>query len=61
MTLQRSGSGYRWGDSGKIYTGAGARNKALEEGRAIEQSKHTSKSTRMRDLLEAVEKVIEEK
>lgn len=32
-------SGYKWGDSGKCFTGPGARNKALKQGRAIEANK----------------------
>lgn len=27
--------GYRWGESGKIYTGPGAKTKALAQARAI--------------------------
>ena len=33
-------SGYRWGKQGKCYTGPGAREKAAEQGRAIERQKH---------------------
>lgn len=33
-------SGYRWGKSGKCYVGPGAREKAAEQGRAIERQKH---------------------
>lgn len=32
--------GYRWGKNGKLYTGKGAKAKALKQGRAIESSKH---------------------
>lgn len=32
-------SGYKWGDSGKCYTGPGAKKKALRQGRAIEVNK----------------------
>lgn len=31
--------GYKWGDSGHCYTGPGAKEKALKQGRAIEISK----------------------
>jgi len=31
-------SGYRWGDSGKCYTGSGAKSKAAKQGRAIKAS-----------------------
>jgi len=30
----KSTVGYRWGDSGKIYTGPGAKAKALKQARA---------------------------
>lgn len=33
-------SGFKYGDSGKCYTGKGARAKAEKQGRAIEASKH---------------------
>ena len=33
--------GYRWGKSGKIYRGKGAKDKALKQGRAIEWRKHS--------------------
>lgn len=43
MPLQRcqvnGKKGWKWGSSGKCYTGPGARTKALEQGRAIEASK----------------------
>ncbi|MEM3063129.1 MAG: hypothetical protein QW303_06280, partial [Nitrososphaerota archaeon] len=32
--------GYKWGDSGKCYTGPNAKEKALKQGRAIEIRKH---------------------
>lgn len=31
--------GYKWGDSGTCYTGSDAKEKALEQGKAIEASK----------------------
>ncbi len=39
-TVKRNGKivGYRWGDHGKIYTGKGAKAKALKQGRAIKAS-----------------------
>lgn len=33
-------TGYRWGSSGKIYRGKGAKDKAAKQGRAIEWRKH---------------------
>lgn len=33
-------SGWKWGDSGKCYTGPGAKEKAKKQGRAIERQKH---------------------
>jgi hypothetical protein len=32
--------GYRWGKSGKLYKGKGAKDKAAKQGRAIEWRKH---------------------
>lgn len=32
--------GYRWGKTGKLYTGPGAKAKADRQGRAIESRKH---------------------
>lgn len=37
-------SGYKWGDSGKCYTGPGAREKAIRQGRAIEVNKSKGES-----------------
>lgn len=51
-------SGYKWGDSGKCYTGTGAREKALKQGRAIESSKTQS---RMDQLLEHIDSIISKK
>lgn len=36
--------GYRWGSSGKCYTGPGAKEKALKQGRAIEVNKSKGES-----------------
>lgn len=33
-------SGKKYGDSGKCYTGSGAKSKAAKQGRAIEMRKH---------------------
>ena len=42
---QKNGeSGHKWGESGKCYTGKNSKEKALEQGRAIEASKNKSKS-----------------
>lgn len=35
--------GYKFGSSGKCYTGKGARAKAMRQGRAIEASKYRNK------------------
>lgn len=42
-------SGYKWGDEGHCYTGPGAREKALKQGRAIQVSQSKA-------ALEALEK-----
>ena len=34
--------GYRWGKTGKLYRGKGARDKAAKQGRAIEWRKHSA-------------------
>jgi len=40
MPVERTkGGGYRWGKSGKVYYGKGAKDKALKQGRAIQVSK----------------------
>lgn len=33
--------GYRWGKTGKLYVGKGAKDKAAKQGRAIEWRKHS--------------------
>lgn len=38
--------GYRWGESGKIYTGPGAQQRATAQGRAISASGYRSQSRR---------------
>jgi hypothetical protein len=35
MPVRKVKGGYRWGRSGKIYRGKGAKQKALRQGRAI--------------------------
>lgn len=35
MPTHKQGSGYQWGQSGKVYTGANAKQKADAQGRAI--------------------------
>lgn len=35
--------GYRWGSHGRLYTGKGAKAKALKQGRAIEFTQRGSK------------------
>ncbi len=39
MPTEKAGSGYRYGKSGKTYTGKGAKAKADRQGRAIQASK----------------------
>lgn len=41
MPVQKAKGGYRWGKSGKVYKGKGAKAKAARQGRAIkaEQSR----------------------
>ncbi len=52
---QKSGkSGWKFGDSGKCFTGPGGRNKALRQGRAIK-----SNSSRLNQLLVEIAEVIE--
>lgn len=52
-------SGYKWGDSGKCYTGPGARQKALKQGQAIEANKSRgSGDKRMQELLESIDSVL---
>ena len=58
MPLKRCGSGWKWGDSGKCFTGPDARQKALEQGRAIEANKSKAGSARMTELLENIESVL---
>lgn len=46
VTTTRKGKivkGYRWGSSGKIYTGPGAKAKAAAQGRAAYASGYRSK------------------
>ncbi len=37
--IKNGKSGWRWGKSGVCYTGRGAKNKALKQGRAIHANK----------------------
>ena len=61
MPVQKCGkSGWQWGQSGKCFTGPGAREKALKQGRAIEANKDRTKS-RMGQLLAAIKEVIDKK
>lgn len=39
MPVRKVGSGYKYGQSGKTYTGKGAKAKAARQGRAIQASK----------------------
>jgi hypothetical protein len=38
MPVRKAGSGYRWGNTGKVYRGKGAKAKAQRQGRAIRAS-----------------------
>lgn len=38
------GGGYQWGDSGKIYYGKDAKQKAAKQGQAIKISQQNSRS-----------------
>lgn len=38
MPVRKVKSGYQWGTHGKVYTGAGAKEKAAKQGRAIKAS-----------------------
>jgi hypothetical protein len=38
MPVQKIGGGYRWGSTGKTYTGKGAKARAARQGRAIKAS-----------------------
>ena len=39
MPVRKSGSGYKYGNEGKLYKGKGAKKKAAKQGRAIQASK----------------------
>lgn len=43
MPVRKSGGGYKYGKSGKVYKGKGAKAKAAKQGRAIQASKHKKK------------------
>jgi hypothetical protein len=36
--VRKSGGGYKWGSSGKVYRGKGAKAKAARQGRAVKAS-----------------------
>lgn len=61
MALKKSGSGWTWGDSGKCFTGPGARQKAIEHGKAVEANRSRAGSVRMTELLENIEQVLSKK
>lgn len=42
---QNGKSGYQWGNSGKVYTGAGAKAKATAQGRAAYANGYKSKDS----------------
>ena len=39
MPVKKVKGGFRWGNSGKLYKGKGAKEKAAKQGRAIHASK----------------------
>lgn len=39
MPVRKTGGGYKWGSSGKLYKGKGAKAKAARQGRAIKARK----------------------
>jgi hypothetical protein len=43
MPVKKSGSGYKYGDKGKVYKGKGAKAKAARQGRAIRASQSRRK------------------
>ena len=43
MPVHKEGSGYQWGDSGKVYKGKGAKAKAQKQARAIYASGYKEK------------------
>ena len=43
MPVHKKGSGFQWGEHGKIYHGAGAREKAEKQGRATHASGYKKK------------------
>lgn len=45
MPVQKSGGGYKYGSSGKKYTGKGAKAKAARQGRAIKAAQARRKKS----------------
>lgn len=43
MPVHQQGSGYQYGNKGKVYYGKEAKEKAIAQGRAIQISKKTKK------------------
>lgn len=43
MPVKKAAGGYRYGNTGKVYKGKGAKAKAAKQGRAIQASKHGKK------------------
>lgn len=39
MPVRKTGGGYKYGKTGKLYKGKGAKAKAVRQGRAIQASK----------------------
>jgi hypothetical protein len=43
MPVRKTGGGYKYGDSGKLYKGPGAKAKAAKQGRAIKAAQNKRK------------------
>ena len=43
VKLSSNRTGYRWGQTGKVYTGKDARKKAAAQGRAVEDRRKKGK------------------
>jgi hypothetical protein len=43
MPVRKSGGGYKWGLSGKLYKGKGAKGKAAKQGRAVKAAQKRRK------------------
>lgn len=46
MPVRKVGGGYRFGSTGKVYRGKGAKARAVRQGRAIKASQARAKKSR---------------